>query len=87
VGNRRATRLVRELQAQGYPGGYEPVKVYDRRWKRQQHQQATIRFETLPGVQAQADWGQERVVWADGAAAVVYSFAMILGYSRLRYVE
>jgi transposase len=87
VGNRRATRLFRELRAQGYPGGYELVKVYVRRWKRQQRQQATIRFETLPGMQAQADWGQERVVWADGTAAVVYSFAIILGYSRLRYVE
>jgi transposase len=83
----RATRLFRELQAQGYPGGYELVKIYVRRYKRAQRQQATVRFETLPGVQAQADWGHEGVVWADGTPATVYSFAMVLGYSRLRYVE
>jgi transposase len=53
----RATRLFRELQAQGYPGGYELVKIYVGRYKRAQRQRATVRFETLPGVQAQADWG------------------------------
>jgi transposase len=87
MGNRRATRLFRELQAQGSLGGDELVKVSVRRWKRPQRQQATSRFETLPGMQAHADWGQQRLVWADGTAAVVSSFALILGYSRLRYVE
>lgn len=86
-GKLRAKRLFRELRAQGYPGCYELVKVYVRQQKRAQRQQATVRFETLPGAQAQADWGQERVVWADGTAETVYSFAMVLGYSRLRYVE
>ena len=55
AGQRRATRLFRELQAQGYPGGDELVKVYVRQCKRAQRQQATVRFETLPGLQAQAD--------------------------------
>jgi transposase len=87
AGQRRATRLFRELQAQGYSGGYELVKVYVRQCKRTQRQQATVRFETLPGLQAQADWGEERLVWRDGTRATVYSFAMVLGYWRLRYVE
>jgi transposase len=46
-----------------------------------------VRFETLPGLQAQADWGEERLVWSDGTRATVYRFAMVLGDSRLRYVE
>jgi transposase len=38
------------------------------------------RFETLPGAQAQVDWGEERGVLL--AIPVVYSFHMTLSYSR-----
>ncbi|HET9975468.1 MAG TPA: IS21 family transposase [Streptosporangiaceae bacterium] len=38
------------------------------------------RFETLPGAQAQVDWGEERGVLI--GVPVVYSFHMTLGYSR-----
>jgi hypothetical protein len=50
AGQRRATRLCRALQAQGYPGGAELVKVYARQCPRAQRQQATGRFETRPGL-------------------------------------
>jgi transposase len=40
------------------------------------------RFEVLPGAQAQVDWGEEGGILADAGTAKVYSFHMVLSYSR-----
>jgi transposase len=83
-----AYRIFQELQAQGYAGGYEMVKLAVRphRAKREQLAEATVRFETAPGRQAQVDWGSS---WAHiGTQRVrVQLFVMVLGYSRRLYVE
>jgi transposase len=83
-----AYRIFQELQAQGYPGGYEMVKLAVRplRVERDRLAEATMRFETAPGRQAQVDWG---TTWAHvGDAHVrVHLFVMVLGYSRRLYVE
>jgi transposase len=44
------------------------------------------RFETEPGQQAQADWGQARV-WLGGVLAKVHIFVLTLGYSRRGWAE
>jgi transposase len=47
---------------------------------------AVIRYETIPGFQAQVDWkefGRQRV---DGRVVKIYAFVMVLGYSRMPYV-
>jgi transposase len=46
---------------------------------------ATVRYETEPGRQAQADFGQMRVS-IGSAPVVVHLFVMTLGYSRRLYV-
>jgi transposase len=46
----------------------------------------TERYETPPGKQAQVDWGYFRVDW-NGTKKRVYAFVMVLGYSRMLYVE
>jgi transposase len=83
-----AYRIFQELQAQGYPGGYEMVKLAVRplRVARDRLAEATMRFETAPGRQAQVDWG---TTWAHvGDAQVrVHLFVRVLGYSRRLYVE
>lgn len=83
-----AYRIFHELQAQGYPGGYEMVKLAVRplRAERDQLAEATLRFETAPGRQAQVDWGS---TWTHiGAQRVcIQLFVMVLGYSRRLYVE
>jgi transposase len=83
-----AYRLFQELKGQGYAGGYEMVKLAVRplRAERDRLAQATLRFETAPGRQAQVDWGS---TWAQiGAQRVrVQLFVMVLGYSRRLYVE
>jgi Integrase core domain len=48
----------------------------------------TVRFETPPGKQAQADWGYcGRFPDAAGQMVPVYAFVMVLGFSRMLYVE
>ena len=50
---------------------------------------SSIRYETTPGQQAQADWSEFRGYTAtvDGCERPLYAFFLILGYSRMRYVE
>lgn len=49
--------------------------------------QATLRFETLLGKQAQMDWGYIGKIKVNGKEQDVCTFVMILGYSRMKYVE
>lgn len=84
----RATRLYREIRERGFAGGYETVKRWCRSWRREQRaREGTVRFETSPGLQGQADWGETReVCFATGEVVKRYFFALVLGYSRLRFV-
>jgi transposase len=84
----RATRLYREIRSRGFAGGYETVKRWCRSLRREQRgREGTVRFETAPGLQAQADWGETRDVrFASGEVVRRYFFALVLGYSRLRFV-
>jgi transposase len=84
----RATRLYREIRGRGFTGGYEMVKRWCRSWRREQRaREGTVRFETAPGLQAQADWGESREVrFSSGEVVKRYFFALVLGYSRLRFV-
>jgi transposase len=83
-----AHRIFQELQALGYPGGYEMVKwaVRPLRTERDRLLEAMLRFETAPGRQAQVDWD---TTWAEvGEQRIrVQLFVMVLGYSRRLYVE
>lgn len=48
----------------------------------------TVRFETPPGEQAQADWASCGHTLDDtGRRRAVYAFVMVLSYSRMLYVE
>ena len=50
--------LLREIRGLGYEGSYSTVADYMRpRRRRPSQPQATVRFETDPGEQAQVDWG------------------------------
>lgn len=77
-----ATVLFRELQGAGYEGSYPPLQRFVRKLRAEaQPEQATVRFETGPGVQAQVDWGMIGV-WIGEARIKVHLFVMVLGYSR-----
>jgi len=69
--------LLRELRAQGYAGGYTILKDYVHPRRRPRQPQATVRFETEPGHQAQVDFGQCRYATDDGATKQVWVFVMV----------
>jgi transposase len=77
-------RLFEEIRGQGYTGSYDLVKRFARPLRRQKEITAVIRFETDPGQRAPVDFGY---LEEDGVRGHLYSFSMIFGYSRCRYVE
>ena len=69
---------------------YTSVQRYVKDIKGELNKKATVRFETMPGVQAQVDWGffeNYTVIDENGEIKKLYCFLMILGYSRMRYIE
>jgi len=82
-----AARIYREIQEQGYAGGYTLVKEYVRKIRPAGGTPAVFRYETKPGVQAQVDWGECNRIEVDGQLRRLYCFSMILGYSRMRFME
>jgi transposase len=83
-----AYRIFQELQGRGYAGGYEMVKLPVRplRAERDRQREATMRFETPPGHQAQVDWASVTACIA-GQRRRVHRFVMVLCYSRCQYFE
>ena len=84
-----AVRILEKLQEDNFDGKYSIVKEYVRSKKMDLDEKATVRFETMPGQQAQMDWGffEDHQVYEDGQYKKLYCFLMILGYSRTRYIE
>jgi transposase len=86
----KASGLFREIWALGYRGHYEAVKVWVRgqRAAAQARHQACVRFETLPGQEAQFDWkGPVRGLLLEAPESEVYFFRFLLGYSRFRFTR
>ena len=79
--------LHRELKALGYDGGYSILKSYVSPRRRRRQADATMRFETAPGEQAQVDWGSLAYLDQDGKKRRIWVFVMTLGWSRAGYVE
>ena len=82
-----ASRLYREIQDMGFTGKYTIVKDYVRKERPEYRIAAVLRYETKPGVQSQVDWSEFGRVEIDGQTKKLYCFNMILGYSRMRYIE
>jgi transposase len=84
-----AVRILEKLVEQGFDGKYSIVKEHVRSKKKDLEEKATVRFETLPGLQAQVDWGffEDHEIVEEGETKKLYCFLMVLGYSRMRYIE
>lgn len=83
-------RLFAEIKQMGYQGAADSVQRYLRTIDQPQKAEAraTVRFETAPGEQAQVDWAEcGSFVDESGERRKVYAFVMILGFSRMIYVE
>lgn len=87
--NLTAERLFKKIKEQGYKGGYGIVAKFVNIEKNALQKQAVLRFETLPGEQAQVDWGYFGEIYDQEQKRRIklYCFFMILGYSRTLYIE
>ena len=84
-----AVRIYEQIQEQGYIGCLTVVRDYVRSRKGEAGEKATVRFETMPGQQGQVDWAffEDHRVYEAGEWKKLYCFIMVLGYSRMRYIE
>jgi len=55
--------------------------------KAEQIRRVTERFETVPGRQAQADWGECGTITIAGETRTLYLFVLVLGYSRMCFAR
>lgn len=82
-----AHKLYLEIRAQGYPGKETQVREFVQPFRVERlKQQATVRFETAPGEQAQVDWGHFGFIQHKGRRRRLYGFVMTLGSTHLRRV-
>ena len=72
----------------GYHGKYTILRNYCSLYKSDETKKATIRFETNPGLQAQVDWKESMTLhYRNGDSITFNIFLILLGYSRLKYIE
>lgn len=82
-----ATVLLREIKELGYAGGISILKEFAVTCKGEQVRQVIERFETLPGKQAQLDWGECGTIVENGVRRKLYAFVLVLGYSRMMFAR
>jgi transposase len=82
-----ANKLYQEVATQGYPGSCSQVRAFVQPFREVRESEATTRFETEPGEQAQVDWGYFGFIDHYGRRRRLYGFVMTLGWSRASYLE
>lgn len=77
-------RLLRDIRALGYDGGYTAVTDFLRVVRPAPAPSFEVRFETPPGRQAQVDFAQFQVAFTDEpeVTRIVWLFSLVLGSSR-----
>jgi len=81
-----AKQICRLLVEQGSPFSYTSVKRYVNTLKPDASPRVTVRLETLPGDQAQVDFGQVTLKFGETRKRY-WAFVMTLSYSRHRFVR
>ena len=79
--------LLERLRELGYDGGKSILKDYVRPYRPAKSAPAVRRYETPNGKQAQMDWGICQYLDKEGQLHKVPVFVMILGASRVKYIE
>ncbi|MEA3378788.1 MAG: IS21 family transposase [Nanoarchaeota archaeon] len=85
--NYQASRIHELLICEGFEGSYDVVQRHVKTIKAKRDRAAYVRFETIPGQQAQVDFADFKIKCANGTELTIYCFVMVLGYSRHMYVE
>ncbi len=77
-----ATRLYAMAQQRGYPGGPSQFRSRVAQLRPRKPSEAYLRLRTLPGEQAQIDWGHFSYVQIGRARRPLMAFVMVLSWSR-----
>lgn len=77
-----AVRIFEEIRSAGYTGGITQLRDHVARLRPHLEPEPVVRFETLPGHQAQVDFAEFRFPWGKRHALLV-----VLGYSRLLWLR
>ena len=85
-----AVRLLAEIRPMGFDGSVIILRRFLATLEEEvrRDRRLTVRFETPPGHQAQADWGQVgHLRDARGRSRPVYAFTYVLSFSRMLFVR
>ena len=77
-----ASRLYQMVRERGYPGGGDHFRHLLSHFRPRPVAEAYLRLKTLPGEQAQVDWGHFGKVTIGRAERRLMGFVMVLSYSR-----
>ena len=77
-----ASRLYDMVRERGYPGGPDHFRHLIAHYRPRPQPEAYLRLRTLPGEQAQVDWGHFGKLTIGKATRTLMAFVMVLSYSR-----
>ena len=77
-----ASRLHEMVRERGYTGGPDHFRHIVARYRPRQPAEAYLRLKTLPGEQAQVDWGHFGKICVGTAQRLLMAFVMVLSWSR-----
>lgn len=77
-----ASRLYDMVKERGYPGGCDHFRHLISLYRPRKAAEAYMRLRTLPGEQAQVDWGHFGHITIGKAKRPLMAFVMVLSYSR-----
>jgi transposase len=83
----RATRILEMVRSRGYLGGYGPVRGYVGSVRPAARAEAFLKLTTLPGEQAQVDWGHFGKIQVGAATRSLSCFVLVLSWSRAMYAR
>jgi transposase len=83
----RATRLYAMIRERGFAGSAVQVQRWVRTVRPAARAEAYLRLETLPGEQAQVDWGNFGAVPVGGGRRLLSCFVLVLSWSRAVYAR
>jgi transposase len=83
----RATRLFDMIEDRGYQGSERAVRRYVATVRPKPPKEAFLSLDTLPGEQAQVDWGHVGSIPVAGGKRTLWVFVMVLAYSRAIWAE
>lgn len=82
----RATRIFEMLRSRGYLGSVVQLRRHIAKTRPTQSE-AFLRLETLPGEQAQVDWGNFGKIQVGSAKRSLSCFVLVLSWSRAMYAR